>query len=281
MRARLSLAALVVAAILAATAGSAEAQCVGACGAGCGGSCNYVEERGGSYCSSDGTYNTPIKTGYSCWTSPCCQFHDACLGEAGCMACNPEAMLCNALAVSFYGATGDGCAACAGPGFPYCDLHGSWGWFDESTYTETVPPGASGNPCPPPCNVGQGCPSPSEECRGATDCMGFTCPCTPPPQPCTGTCYPLCGQPNGCGGSCSTNDDVCYGCGYTNACGRDCGECPPPPPPTCDPYCYSCNSWSECGDYCGDCYSYWCEWTYEGWCCWDTYGYYWCEYYYP
>jgi hypothetical protein len=266
--------------------GDARADCDGACGAGCGGSCSYTVITGDPSCNADGSMTIPIKDGYSCWTSPCCQFHDACLADAGCYSCNAEALACNDAAVSYYGPPNDGCAACAGPGFAGCDPHGSWGWFDERNYSRTLSPGEDGNSCPrpPPCHMGDGCPPPSDPCVGAMDCGGNACACgVQPPPPCTGACYPLCGQPDGCGNTCSSNDDVCNGCGYTNACGRDCGECPPPPPPPppCDPTCNSCGTTNGCGDYCGDCYEYWCDWNWEGYCCWDTYGSYWCEYYYP
>src|SRR5262249_39100178 len=101
------------------------------------------------------------------------------------------------------------------------------------------------------CWAGVGCPDPSYLCVGNTDCQGGLCPCT---LPCTGACYPLCGQDDGCGNPCSNADDVCYGCGY-NACGNYCGDCG------------GGGGGGGCGyDQCGadeDCCNGICE---EGWC---------------
>ncbi len=289
MRVKLTLGLGALVCIVLLASATARADCDGACGIGCGGSCSYVVIPGNPSCNPNGTMTIPIKDGYSCWTSACCVFHDACLADAGCYACNAEALLCNAEAADFYGTVGDGCEACAGPGFAYCDPHGWWGWFDERNYSRTLQPGEDGNNCPqpPPCHIGDGCPPMTDPCVGAMDCGGNACACgvsPPPPQGCGGACYPLCGQDDGCGNTCSNADDNCNGgCGYTNACGHACPECPPPPPPPppCDSTCYNCGEYNGCGDYCGDCYDYWCDWNWEGYCCNDTYGNYWCEEYYP
>ena len=279
--AKLLLGLCTIAAVVTFATRTAGADCDGACGIGCG-ACNYNVFPGNPTCNADGTETIPIQDGYSCWTSPCCQFHDTCIGNAGCLSCNPAAAACNLQALSFYGSAGDGCAGCAGPGFPGCDPHGSWGWFDERNYSRMLQPGEDGNHCPPPqpCHPGDGCPPISAPCVGAMDNCHNACACGVTP-PCVGSCSsPLCGQDNGCGVGvpCSNADDNCgAGCGYINLCGHYCGDCPP----SCDHTCYSCGTSNGCGEYCGDCYSYWCDWNWEGLCCYDTLGNYWCEYYYP
>jgi hypothetical protein len=92
---------------------------------------------------------------------------------------------------------------------------------------------ACGCTAPSVCVDGQCCtPNCAGKSCGDDGCGGSCGSCTPPYHcgtqgncECARGCFPLCGQDDGCGGSCSNTDDVCNGCGTTNACGRYCGDC--------------------------------------------------------
>jgi hypothetical protein len=193
--------------------------CEGACGRGCEG-CQFKELTSVQSCNPDGSAVVSLEAGYSCWTTPCCQWHDDCCAAAG--SCfNAGGLYCDNIAQCYYNTvycTGgwctnphdaetcqawnmvNGCSACIGSGTNFgtienCDPHGHWNWYHACSDTYTLAPGADGNTCPPP-----------------------TC-----------SCPVNCGQPDGCGGFCPSTDNVPLPCG-TNICGVYFGACCTPDP---------------------------------------------------
>jgi hypothetical protein len=214
-----------------------DANCTGACGTGCStATCIPNTYWTPWWDNGDGRNCHNQMTQLDCYSHDYCYQHDLCVARFG--FSDQE---CTAAAISV------GVWACAGPGYIGCAGAGD---YTKTFQQHVITTSCCSNVCPPG--------------GGYTECGDY---CLPPP-PCTPSCVTRCGQPDGCGGTCPSTDDVCSQCGTTNACGRYCGACPCTGTcyPLCgqindcgvrcssaDDVCYSCGSTNVCGRYCGDC----------------------------
>lgn len=178
--------------------------CIGACGAGCSPTtCDCEMQSPPAFVSCNGTSGVyKAIYSYNCYTAPCCQDHDYCLGSNSAYCVTPTCLGCDAVAAA------EGCASCAGNGSVGCARSGgTYEWYDPNPIISLVPndpacscDGMGGQPNA--CGVCDGPTGGCDGCGGAND---------------------ACGVCDGDGSTCSTADDGgCDGYGGTY---DDCGVC--------------------------------------------------------